>query len=152
MLRQTSPPPLEGEWGAGLAWLMWAVIILPPFAQASRWPSERIVRNRSCVSLRPTERASRLCRASARLGACFRIGELHLYGRQDDYFSIQIVHSDTRKRLLLQSRARFQPDKCRARIGHCTFTAEREQHNKRGKHCVSRQRAIIHRGWHRQGR
>ena len=126
--------------------------ILPPFAQTSRRPSERIVQHRGCASPRPAESASHLCRASARLGACFRIGLLHRHGSQDDYFSIQIVHSAAGF-LLPQSRGTsFQPHEYFTKIEHCLLTAASIQRTILHKHRTGRQHIPYHRGKHHEGR
>ena len=126
--------------------------ILPPFSQASRWPSERIVQHRVCASPRPAESAEILSRASARLGVCFRIAKLHRHGSHDDYFSIQIVHSAAGF-LLPQSRGTsFQPQEFFMKIGHCPRTAASIQRTIRHKHRTGRQHIPYHRGLHRDGR
>ena len=126
--------------------------ILPPFSQASRWPSERIVQHRVCASLRPAESAFFLCRASARLGACFRIGGLHRHGSKDDYFGIQIVHLFVEKILPQSGGALFRPQEYFVRIVHCTLSAASIQRTKRHKHRTGRQHIPHHRGLHRAGR
>ncbi len=126
--------------------------ILPPFSHASRWPSERIVQHRVCASFRPAESAYFLCRASARLGVCFRIGGLHRHGSKDDYFGIQIVHSAAGF-LLHQSRGTsFQPHEYFTKIEHCPLTAASIQRTILHKHRTGRQHIPHHRGLHRDGR
>ena len=126
--------------------------ILPPFAQASRWPSERIVQHSVCASLRPAESASHLCRASARLGACFRIGGLHRHGSRNEYFSIQIVHLFAENDLPQSGGTSFQPQELFMKIGHCTRTAASIQRTDSHKHRTGRQHIPYHRGKHREGR
>ena len=126
--------------------------ILPPFSQASRWPSERIVQHRVCASLRPAESAFFLCRASARLGACFRIGGLHRHGSRNEYFSIQIVHLFVEKILPQSGDASFQPQEFFMKIGHCPRTAASIQRTDSHKHRTGRQHIPHHRGLHRAGR
>ena len=126
--------------------------ILPPFSQASRRPSERIEQHRGCVSPRPAESAYFLCRASARLGACFRIGLLHRHGSRNEFFSIQVVHSAAGI-LLPQSRGTtFQPHEYFTKIEHCPLTAASIQRTILHKHRTGRQHIPHHRGLHREGR
>ena len=126
--------------------------ILPPFSHASRWPSERIVQHRVCASFRPTEGASHLCRASARLGACFRIARKHRHGSRNDYFSIQIVRF-SRKIILPQSGGKlFRPQEYFVKIAHCPLTAASVQRTFLHKHRTGRQHIPYHRGKHREGR
>ena len=126
--------------------------ILPPFSQASRWPSERIVQHRCCASFRPTEGASHLCRASARLGVCFRIGGLHRHGSKDDYFGIQIVHLFAEKIFPQSSGTSFQPQEFFMKIGHCPLTAASIQRTILHKHRTGRQHIPHHRRRHHTGR
>ena len=126
--------------------------ILPPFSQASRWPSERIEQHRGCVSLRPADSAEILCRASARLGVCFRIGGLHRHGSPNEYFSIQIVHLFAEKILPQSGDASFQPQEFFMKIEHCPLTAASIQRTIRHKHHTGRQHIPHHRGLHRAGR
>ena len=126
--------------------------ILPPFSQASRWPSERFVQHRVCASFRPAESVEILCRASARLGACFRIGGLHRHGSRNEYFSIQIVHLFVEKILPQSGDASFQPQEFFMKIGHCPLTAASIQRTILHKHRTGRQHIPHHRGLHRAGR
>ena len=126
--------------------------ILPPFSQASRWPLERIVQHRGCASPRPAESAEILCRASARLGVCFRIGGLHHHGSKDDYFGIQIVHLSARMRSSILFCARRWPFQCFVKIRHCPLTAASVQCTIRHTHHTGRQHIPHHRGLHHTGR
>ena len=126
--------------------------ILPPFSQASRWPSERTVQHRGCASFRPAESAEILCRASARLGVCSRSARKHRHGSQDEYFSIQIVHLFVEKILPQSGDASFQPQEFFMKIGHCTLTAASVQRTDSHKHRTGRQHIPHHRGLHRAGR
>ena len=126
--------------------------ILPPFSQASRWPSEGIVQHRGCASFRPTEGASHLCRASARLGACFRIARKHRHGSRNDYFSIQIVRFSQKMNLPLSCGSLFRPQEYFVRIVHCTFTAASVQRTILHKHHTGRQHIPHHRRRHHEGR
>ena len=126
--------------------------ILPPFSQASRWPSERFEQHRGCASFRPAESAEILCRASARLGACFRIGGLHRHGSQDEYFSIQIVNLFAEKILPQSGDASFQPQEFFMKIGHCPLTAASVQRTDLHKHHAGRQHIPHHRRRHHEGR
>ncbi len=125
--------------------------ILPPFSQASRWPSERIVQHRVCASPRPAESAEILCRASARLGVCFRIGGLHRHGSPNEYFSIQIVHLFAEKILPQSGDASFQPQEFFMKIGHCTLTAASVQRTFLHKHHAGREHIFRHREKHQTG-
>ena len=126
--------------------------ILPPFSQASRWPSERIEQHRGCASFRPTESASHLCRASARLGACFRIAKLHRHGSHDDYFGIQIIHLFVEKILPQSGGTSFQPQEYFVRIVHCPLTDASVQRTDLHKHRTGRQHIPRHREKHHTGR
>ena len=126
--------------------------ILPPFSQASRWPSERFVQHRCCTSLRPAESAFFLCRASARLGVCFRIGLLHRRGSRNEYFSSQIVRFSQKMILPLSCSSLFRPQEYFVRIEHCPLTAASIQRTDSHKHRTGRQHIPHHRGLHRDGR
>ena len=126
--------------------------ILPPFSQASRWPWERIVQHRCCASFRPADSASHLCRASARLKACFRIARKHRHGSRNEYFSCQIVRFSQKMILPLSCGSLFRPQEYFVRIVHCTLSAASIQRAIRGKHHAGRQHISHRRGKHRTGR
>ena len=126
--------------------------ILPPFSHASRWPSERIVQHRVCASFRPEESTELLCRASARLGVCFRIGGLHRHGGRNDYFSSRIVRFSQKMNLPQSRGALFRPQEYFVRIVHCTLSAASIQRAIRGKHRAGRQHIPHHRRRHHEGR
>ena len=126
--------------------------ILPPFSQASRRPSERIVQHRICVSFRPADSAYFLCRASARLKACFRIARKHRHGSRNDYFSSRIVRFSQKKNLPQSGGTSFQPQEFFMKIGHCPLTAASIQRTILHKHHTGRQHIPHHRGLHRVGR
>ena len=126
--------------------------ILPPFSHASRWPSDGIVQHRICASLRPAESVELLCRASARLGVCSRSARKHHHGSQDDYFSIQIVHSAASFSLPQSGGKLFRPQEFFTIIAHCTPTAASIQRIIRSKHRSGRQHIPHHHRFHRESR